>query len=56
MDKKRVEIRVDATTYEWLAKRTAKTRPDDWRVQDEILELLVIAKNRDRTNGLWYGK
>lgn len=53
---KRVELRVDPVTYKWLMGRAKMFRPEGWRAQDEILELLAIAKKQDRANGMWYGK
>ena len=52
---KRVELRVDPITYKWLMGRAKMMRPDGWRAQDEILEVLALQKKQDRTDGLWYG-
>jgi hypothetical protein len=53
MQTKRVEVRLDQHTYDWLRLRAnSPMRPKHWNVQDEIKEMLEFYLQRDRVNGL----
>jgi hypothetical protein len=53
MASNRVEIRVDDDTLAWLKMRAnSAVRPRDWKVQDEIREMLKFYQRRDSVNGL----
>ena len=49
----RVEVRIDDDTMRWLRLRAnSAVRPRDWKVQDEIREMLRYYRRQDVVNGV----